>query len=194
MNIWLNLVAYQLTWLAAVAGAGMGLWWSGPLAALAFTVLVFALGGRAHSDLILVAVTLGVGLVFDSALLAAGWVVFNEPNPLAFLPPGWMMSCWVAFALTLNHCMRSLQRLPLVSGLLGLLGAPLAYWAAVEAWSALSVTIDILLFLGVIGVVWAVLAPALLEAARRLAPVADTEPAASVTRLLVTDGGSAHVR
>ena len=43
MNILLNLVLFQLGWVATVAGAGNGMWWAGPLSLVVLAVVTFRL-------------------------------------------------------------------------------------------------------------------------------------------------------
>ena len=63
-----NVVGFQAVWLASVAGAGAGLAWAGPVAALAFAAATLAWGGRARDDLRRLALARPLGLLLDSAV------------------------------------------------------------------------------------------------------------------------------
>lgn len=140
----LNAVAYQLVWFATVLGAGRGLWWPGPLAALAFIALHLGVfvrdGGERRHDLVLVVAAVACGLVIDGVLSASGAIVFAPAAPA--LPAGgaplWMLTLWGAFALTLRHSLRAVTARPLLAAALGAIGGPLAYLGAARASGVLA--------------------------------------------------------
>lgn len=140
----LNAVAYQLVWFATVLGAGRGLWWPGPLAALAFAALHLGVvvrdAGEWRRDLALLAAAVACGLVIDGLLSGSGAVVFAAATPA--LPPGgaplWMLTLWAAFALTLRHSLRAVTARPVLAALLGAVGGPLAYLGAARTTGAVA--------------------------------------------------------
>ena len=140
----LNAVAYQLVWFATVFGAGRGLWWAGPLAALTFAALhlgsVVRDAGERRRDLALVVAAVDCGLVIDGVLSGSGAVVFAAASPA--LPPGgaplWMLTLWAAFALTLRHSLRAVTARQVLAALLGAIGGPMAYLGATRASGAVS--------------------------------------------------------
>lgn len=142
--ILLNAVAYQLVWFATVVGAGRGLWWPGPAAALAFAALHLGVvvrdGGERRRDLVLLMAAMVCGLVIDGVLSGSGAVVFAASRPA--VPPGgaplWMLTLWGAFALTLRHSLRALTARPLLAALVGAIGGPLAYLGAARATGVLA--------------------------------------------------------
>ena len=143
-TILLNAVAYQSVWFATVIGAGRGLWWPGPLAALAFLALHLSAivrdRGERRRELALVAAAVACGLVIDGVLSASGAIVFTPAAPA--LPAGgaplWMLTLWGAFALTLRHSLRALTARPLLAALVGAIGGPLAYLGAARATGVLA--------------------------------------------------------
>lgn len=167
MHAWLgklaNALGFQLVWLAAVAGAGNALPWAGPVAALVFAALMLAWGGQRTRDLRLLVWALPMGLALDSGFAASGWLLFAEPGPLPWLAPAWIAALWLGFALTLNHSLAMLRQQPWLAALFGLLGAPMAYWIAASAFSAVSFGASTPLVLTALGVGWALLLPALLR-------------------------------
>jgi hypothetical protein len=80
------------------------------------------------------------------------------------LCPPWLLAIWFLFGSTLNVSLSALKGHPVVAGILGALGGPLAYWAgqrlgAVEFGESLPVTLAIL------AVVWTIITPTLFELA-----------------------------
>ena len=174
-----NVIGFQAVWLASIAGAGQGLVWTGPVAALAFAAFTLAWGGRAHDDLRLLAITLPVGLLLDSAFAASGWLVYAEAWPWAWAAPVWIGSLWLGFALTLNHSMAFLRERPLVAALFGAVGGPLAYWTAAGAFGAVSFGAPVAWILAALALAWALVLPLLFGIDRRLAAVALPRKAAA---------------
>lgn len=162
-----NALGYNLTWIAAVAGAGYGHWWLGP------AVFAVFLGWHLHAsacrlaDLRLLVCVILLGAVVDSLWVHGGMLRFAAAVPSPDWAPVWILALWAAFALTLNHCLRFLQERPWLAAGLGLVGAPLAYWFAAQAWSAVELSTPVFT-LATIGLAWAVLTPAMLWLARRL--------------------------
>lgn len=164
-----NVVGFQAVWLASVAGAGAGLAWAGPLAALVFAAAMLAWGGRAREDLRLLTVALPLGIALDSAFAASGWLVYAEAWPWTGVAPAWIASLWVGFALTLNHSMARLRRWPLAAAALGLVGGPLAYWTAAGAFDAVSFGAPVGSVLVALALGWAAVLPLLFAIDDRLA-------------------------
>ena len=133
-----NVIGYQLVWFACVAGAGRGLAWLGPMAALLFAAATLLCGGKRDADLRTLFVTLPIGIALDSAFAASGWLVYAEPWPWQGAAPAWIWALWTGFALTLNHSLAFLRDRPWLAALLGLLGGPLAYWAAAGGFDAVA--------------------------------------------------------
>lgn len=166
----LNLLGYQAVWFAAVAGAGRGLPWVGPVAALAFTAVTLALGGQRAADLRSLALALPIGFLLDSAFAASGWLQYAQAWPWAGAAPVWIWALWVGFALTFNHSLRYLGTRPGLAALLGLLGGPLSYWMAASSFDAVEFGVAPGRVMIALGLAWAATLPALLVVNRRLVP------------------------
>lgn len=132
----MNVLGYQAVWFCCVLGAGSGSAWWGPAAALVFGALTLGLGGKARSDLRMLAVALPTGFAVDSAFAASGWMVYAQAWPWQGFAPAWIWALWAAFAMTLNHSMRFLQAKPWLSAAFGFVGGPLAYFAAARGFDA----------------------------------------------------------
>lgn len=161
-----NLVLYQAGWFACVLGAAHGLPWAGALAAAAIVAVHLALAARPAPELGLIALAALAGLVFESALAASGWIRFEQGVLLEGTAPYWMVALWAVFATTLNVSLRALREHPGWTALLGAVGAPLAYLAGARLGAMELVATSAALV--AIGLGWALLAPLLMRAARRL--------------------------
>jgi hypothetical protein len=168
VNLWINAILYQLTWLAAVGGAGRGWWWAGPAMALAFAAWQLGTSRTRRADFLLVLFAAALGLAVDSLFVQGGLLRYAAAAPWSHLAPAWILSLWAAFALTLNHSLAYLKTHLPAAAVLGGIGAPLAYWAAASGFGALTFPADPARSLVTLTVVWAVLAPALSLTARYL--------------------------
>lgn len=168
-----NIIGYQLVWLACVAGAGRGIAWSGPLAASAFVALTLAFGGKREADLRTLAMAVPLGFATDSLFAASGWMIYAQAGPWPLLAPAWIVALWASFAMTINHSLAFLDGRPWLAILLGLLGGPLAYWAAADTFDAVDFGLPLPLALSAIAFAWAALMPLLMSLNKRLAPAAD---------------------
>ena len=105
-----NLVAFQVGWLACVLGAANGLPWVGTLIALIAIGLHLLRAADAAAEIRLITIALALGIVFDSALLATGWVNYPSGVLSAYLAPYWILALWALFATALNVCMSWIKR------------------------------------------------------------------------------------
>lgn len=158
-----NVLGYQCVWFACVGAAAAGRPLLGIAASLAFTLATLALGGRWRADLRTVAIALPLGFAMDSAFAAAGWLAYAAPGPWPFAAPAWIAAIWLAFAMTLNHSMGFLRRHALAASLLGLAGAPLAYWGASRGFGVLGFAEPVVDSLLAVGLAWALLLPVILR-------------------------------
>jgi len=169
-DFWINAIAFEIVWLAAVGGAGHGLWWAGPLALSAFFVYQVSASPLARADIALAAIACAVGFVADSVLARSGVVHYAASLPSAGFAPLWIVALWANLALTLNHSLAFLkQQLPLAA-VLGAIAAPLSYFVADRAWHAVALAPPLAVTLLALAASWAVLMPLLAAAARWLQP------------------------
>jgi len=176
MNAWANAIAYQLVWFAAIWGASHGHWWVAPLALLPFAAWVLGrIDGGADALLMPIAVLLGA--VLDSSLAASGLVVYASPVPFAHAAPLWILAIWAAFALTLRHSFRFLHGRPLLAGVLGAIGAPMAYLGAGRGWHAVAFPLGTTPAVIALAISWAIAMPLLIQLAERTDRAAAPRPA-----------------
>lgn len=158
-NRLISLVGYQGVWLAAVIGAGHGLWWPGPLALLPFAVWQIAGDAQPRAELRLMLAIGVMGCLLDSAFAANGVLAFAAAVPSPALAPVWIVAIWMAFALTLTTTFRFLGGHPWLAALLGAVGAPLAYLAAAHGWNAVTFPRGETLAMSALAAGWALALP-----------------------------------
>lgn len=169
MKTWLpNMIAFQVTWLAAVGGAGRGCWWCGPLALAAFAAWQLPISRLPRADGVLMLIAGGVGFVVDTLWVWLGLMEFAQPGSWPRAAPVWIVSLWMGFALTLNHSMGLLKSHPWAAVALGVIGGPLAYGVADGAWQAVALSQPTWQPLAALALAWGVLTPGLLWLATRL--------------------------
>lgn len=162
MKRWLpNLIGFQLVWMASVGGAAQGWWWAGPAVLVLFAGWQLATTTTRRSDVRLMLFCAVFGLLLDSLWVQASFMRFASPFPDPRLAPIWIVAMWVGFALTVNHSLSGLKPLPWLGAALGLLGGPLAYFAAERAWGAVQIAPSVWPYVW-LGVAWALVTPALL--------------------------------
>lgn len=157
-----NALGFQLVWLATVAGAGHGMAWTGPLAAVVFAGWVLSDKRTRSADIWLLMRALPIGYASDSLWAATGWIHFNSPWPGAPLAPFWILALWVGFILSINHSLQFLHGRTWLAGLLGAVSGPAAYYAAGNGFAAISFGITLPLMIPILALGWALLLPMLL--------------------------------
>lgn len=162
----LNLIAFQLAWFACVLGAARGVPAWGIAAVAGAVALQFVVSDARHAELALLIAALAVGLVWDTALLRAGVVVYASPGPLAGWAPAWILALWALFATTLREPFRWLHGRWGLAAVIGGVGGALSYWSAARLGAAQIP--DVPLAMVVLAAGWAAMTPGLLALARWL--------------------------
>lgn len=166
MNAWINAIAYQVVWFAAVWGGSSGHWWLAPLALLPFAGWMIARDGGG-ADALLMPIAVLTGLTLDSLLAVSDLIAYASPVPSAHAAPVWILAIWAAFGLTLRHSFRFLHGRPAWAAVLGAIGAPLAYLGAGRGWHAVAFPLGRTPALLALGAGWALVMPWLIWLARR---------------------------
>lgn len=154
----ISFVGLQISWFACVLGAARGYPWLGPVVVLvALSLHVGKQPARAR-ELFILGITAVVGFLVDTAFLRFG--VIRIPGSM--LSPPWLIALWPNFISTTaeDGLLRSLPRRPLLAGLLGVVGGPLAYDSGARL-GALKLDSRRVAALAIVGIVWAVVVPAL---------------------------------
>ena len=109
MNILFNAIAFQLGWFACVLGGANQLPWLGTLVAILIVYWHLNQAQRPGRELTLLAVVGALGALWDSLLVAAGWLEYPSGMLLSNTAPHWIVAMWVLFASTLNVSLRWLR-------------------------------------------------------------------------------------
>jgi len=157
---------FQAAWFACVLGAAHGRVAAGLMAVAAVVLLHLAMSPARAAYLTLTVLAMLVGLVWDSWMVRQGWVQYASPGPLPHLAPIWILALWALFATLLRGPLSWLHGRPLLAALLGGVGGPLSYLAAVRLGAGSFP--DPASALAALGAGWAVMTPVLVESARRL--------------------------
>lgn len=138
--------------------AGFADW--GGLAALVLILIHLALQPQRKPELSVLLLCGSLGMLADAMLMSQGWLAFGTSTMLPF----WLVVLWVAFAATLNHSLVFLHKRIALASLLGAVFGPVSYWSGMQLGRLQfphSTTSTMLL----LGLVWAVLMPALVALA-----------------------------
>lgn len=174
----INFIAFQVGWFSAVLSAAAGY----PLLGLGVMAAVIALhlfrSIRPGQEIILLLACGVVGGIWDSVLVAMGWVGYNAGMLLPWLAPYWIIAMWMLFATTLNESLGWLKGRVPAAVLLGLAGGPLAYLTGAKLNGILLLEPRAALI--ALGLGWGVMMPILLQLADRFDGV--TRPLADPVR------------
>ena len=160
-----NFVAFQLGWFACVMGGAHGRPWLGTAVALLIAAWHVARAAPPRAELLLLLLCAGIGAVFDSALVAAGWVGYPSGTLVRGTAPHWLVAMWLLFGTTLNVSLRWLRSAPVAAAALGAIGGPLAYWGGERLGGI--VFVEPVAATVAMAVGWAILMPGLCRLAQR---------------------------
>jgi len=174
MNLLINITAFKLGWLSSVFGGAQQLPWLGPLVVFIAVAIHLARAERPRSEFMLIVSCGLIGAVFDSVLVAAGWVTFPSGMISDSMAPYWIITMWMLFGTTINMSMRWMRGRPLLAAAFGLVGGPMAYFAGHKIGGI--VFVDQTAALAMLGIGWAVIMPLLMHLGERMDGVS-AEPA-----------------
>ncbi len=165
MLVLLNFLVFQAGWFTSVLGAANQMPWLGPLLVLVAVALHLRLARRPSSELMLIVACGGLGAVFDSALVAAGWVRYPSGMLAAGVAPYWIVGMWLLFATTLNVSLRWLRGRTALAAVLGFVAGPASYVAGAKLGGI--TLVDPTAALVTLAIGWGAMLPALFVLARR---------------------------
>ena len=159
MGLIKNFIGLQIGWFACVVGAAQGY----PLVAVAVASIIVILhllrDNNLYSELCLIISAVFIGIIWESLLLASGWLAYASSGS-ANIAPIWLVAMWALFATTINHSMAWLKNRYFLALLLGAVFGPLAFIAGENLGAV--VFLDRTVALTLLAVGWAVLMPLLL--------------------------------
>jgi hypothetical protein len=166
MSLLINIAAFKLGWLSSVIGGAQDLPWLGPMV-VSFAVAFHLFRAQRPSSEFVLIVSCGlIGAVFDSALVAAGWVTYPSGMFSEVMAPYWIVTMWMLFGTTINQSMRWMRSRPLFASAFGFVGGPLAYVAGHKIGGIQFV--DQPAAVAMLAVGWAVIMPLLMHLGERL--------------------------
>jgi hypothetical protein len=127
MFLLINLAIFDVAWFSSVVGGAQEMPWLGPLAVLVALVIHLRAARNSTEEVLLILSCAIIGAIFDSFLVATGWVTYKAGLFSDVLAPFWIITMWMLFATTLNVSMRWLRGKPWLAALFGLLGGPTTY-------------------------------------------------------------------
>jgi hypothetical protein len=178
MNLLINVTAFKLGWLSSVFGGAQQLPWLGPLVVLIAVAIHLARAERPSSELMLIVSCGLIGAVFDSVLVAAGWVTFPSGMFSDLMAPYWIITMWMLFGTTINLSMRWMRGRPLLASAFGFVGGPLAYIAGHKIGGIQFV--DQTAAIAMLAIGWAVIMPLLMHLGERMDGVSPDAPQGDV--------------
>lgn len=163
-------------WMLLTWGAGAGqLWWPSALTAAILAAACWRAGSQWWRVAVILAVGLMCAIAVDGSLIKIQLVGYAGADPTVPVPPVWIISLWLVFAAALALPARGLLTSPVLAGILGAIGGPLAYLGA-GSLDAIETSRNGLI---VVGIFYALATPVLVLVVNRLLPV---EPAGPGTR------------
>lgn len=157
----INFVAFQVGWFSSVLGGAQQMPWLGPVVVLAALAIHFRAAKRPTEELMLVLSCAAIGALFDSVLVALGWVQYSSGMLVEMAAPYWIISMWMLFATTLNVSMRWMRQREWLAAFFGLIGGPTTYYAGMKLGGI--ILVDQTAALAALGVGWAIMMPILLR-------------------------------
>jgi hypothetical protein len=171
-----NFVLFQLGWFACVIGAAQGYPWAGTSVAAVIVAWHLRSASRPAAEFHLLLQVLLIGALWDSLLVALGWISYPTGTLLSGTAPHWIVALWALFATSLNVSMRWLRGRLVLAAVLGAVCGPLSYWAALRLGAVEFVQPARALIALSLG--WSLIMPALMLLAQRHDGfVAHSEPA-----------------
>ena len=166
MLLFSNIAIFQLAWLLSVIGGARQMPWLGPVVVIMALAVHLRAARNRFEEIMLVMLCGAIGAVFDSALVASGWVAYKAGQFSENFAPYWIIAMWMLFAMTLNVSMRWLRGRPWLAALLGLYGGPLSYVAG-QAIGGI-VLVNQFAALAALAIGWALMMPLLMWLAENL--------------------------
>lgn len=161
-----NLVGFQIGWLACVCGAASGWPWVGPIVVAVLLVTHLIRMNVARKELQFICTVALLGWLIDTMQGALGTLSFSG-NPFPdWISPPWMVALWINFALTLHVSLAWLLGRYWLGSMLGALGGPLAYWTGSHT-EAIHLGDNLPMSLLILALLWGGIVPVLILLAQR---------------------------
>ncbi len=183
MTVLINFVTFQICWFACILGGANGLPWAGLIVTAAAVAYHLRTSAKPGAEAALIGAAAIMGAVWDSGLVAAGWLVYPSGMLIDGTAPYWIVALWIAFATTLNVSLRWLKGRLVLAAALGAIAGPLAYFGGAKLGGVTFV--DPAAGLTALAAGWAVMMPLLMVLSNRLDGFGESQlqaPASAVAR------------
>lgn len=160
-----NYILFQAGWFACVLGAGNGIPMLGPMVVAIAVLVHLGQAGQPRREAALILVCAALGLVFDSLLLATGWIGYPNGSWVPGFAPYWIVALWVIFGTTLNLSMSWMHGRSWLAFLMGVIGGPLSYLAG-QKLGAINL-VDTIGALSALAIGWGLMMPVLVKLSLR---------------------------
>lgn len=160
-NIVINLILFQIGWLACVLTAASNQPTFGAIISLVIIVSHLIMSKQYKQELRIIFIAMMMGLLWDSLIVSAGWITYQSGMVFDFMAPYWIVLMWALFATTLNSSLSWMKEKLILSSLFGAIAGPLAYYAGVKL-GAVEFVND-LNALVALSIGWAIFTPLLLK-------------------------------
>ncbi len=170
-RIVVNVVLYQIVWLACALSAAAGMPELGTLTALAVILWHLAEVVRPLKAAGLIVLTGLLGGIWDSLLVNLNLIHYPSGMIFTWMAPYWIIALWMAFATTFNLAFHWLHGRLLLAALFGAVGGPLAWWAGARL-GALEL-VNPIPALTALSLGWMVMMPLLMKLAARFDGVSE---------------------
>jgi hypothetical protein len=165
MHLLINFAAFQIGWFSSVIGGAKQMPWLGPVAVMVAVLLHLAYARKPKAEFSLILLCGVLGAVFDSLLVAAGWVTYPSGLVAEFMAPYWIVAMWMLFATTLNVSLKWLKNRPALAAFMGFVAGPMSYVAG-QKLGGMEFTNETAA-IAALAIGWALMMPALTQLADR---------------------------
>jgi hypothetical protein len=160
MLLVVNFLAFQIAWLSSVVGGAQQMPWLGPVAVMIALTLHLKAARKPFEELLLALACALIGALFDSFLVAVGWIAYTSGQFSDYFAPYWIITMWMLFATTLNVSMRWLRGRHGLAAFFGAYGGPAAYLGG-QALGGISLVSQVPALIA-LAVGWALIMPVLM--------------------------------
>ena len=169
-----NFILFQVGWLSCVmGGASSSYHWFGVAVVTAIVAVHLARSYTISNEILLIMIATLLGTSWDSALMGAGLLAFNNGVVFDAIIPFWMVAMWALFATTLNVSMQWMKNRYLLAAVFGAIGGPVAYYAGHRLGAVEFSQVSTALL--VVGAGWAVMMPLLMHLSIRFNGYRETD-------------------
>lgn len=160
----INIALFQTGWFACVLTAASNQPVIGAIIALTIIVLHLLTVNEYKREMRIIAIAMLIGLIWDSILVAAGWINYTSGMISPLMAPYWIVLMWGLFAMTLNYSLSWLKEKLILAAVFGAIAGPLAYYAGFKL-GAVELTNESYALIA-LSIGWGIFTPLLLKITR----------------------------